>query len=161
MRKRTRTSLGGVALLVALAVGHHYFPELIPAPGFNEAATQSPAALFSEDEGGYATLQRAVEQRRSEVWFEPVTFDVVKVLADDLKGSRHQRLLVAREGLPTLLVAHNIDLAPRVPYTEGDRLTIKGRYEWNDKGGVIHWTHHDPQRRQPGGWIELAGKRYE
>jgi len=60
----------------------------------------------------------------------------------------------------TLLVAHNIALAPRVPVQQGETITLNGEYVWNDKGGVMHWTHHDPQGRK-GGWIELAGKRYE
>jgi hypothetical protein len=85
---------------------------------------------------------------------------VVKSLKDDRDGSQHQRFLVELSPDITLLVAHNIDLAPRVPVKTGETVTIKGEYIWNNKGGVMHWTHHDPKGRQ-GGWIEYAGKRYE
>jgi len=76
-------------------------------------------------------------------------------------GSRHQRLLLALESGGTVLVSHNIDLAPRVPAEEGDFITVRGQYEFNDKGGVIHWTHHDPKDWREGGWIEHDGERYE
>ena len=64
---------------------------------------------------------------------------VVRILPDDNKGSRHQKFLVALDSGHTLLIAHNIDLAPRVDnLREGERLEFYGEYEWNEKGGVIH-----------------------
>jgi hypothetical protein len=87
---------------------------------------------------------------------------VIRVLADDNEGSRHQRFIVRLGSGRTILIAHNIDLAPRVPSLEtGDAIRFYGEYEWNQKGGVVHWTHHDPQNRHTGGWIEHNGKRYE
>ena len=92
----------------------------------------------------------------------PIEFhgQVIKLLADDNRGSRHQKFIV-KSNLHTILIAHNIDLAPRVPVTLGDQLVINGEYEWNDRGGVVHWTHHDPQNRRAGGWIELNGKKFK
>ncbi len=87
--------------------------------------------------------------------------NVTRILKDDNDGSRHQRFLVeVSEGL-TLLVAHNIDLAPRVPLQIDDRVSMYGQYEWNHKGGVLHWTHHDPNKRHPEGWIMHQGKKYQ
>lgn len=87
---------------------------------------------------------------------------VVRVLPDDNDGSRHQRFIVRLSSGRTLLIAHNIDLAPRVPSIRvGDTVSFNGEYEWNDKGGVIHWTHRDPQNRHQAGWIEHKGKRYQ
>lgn len=87
---------------------------------------------------------------------------VVKLLPDDNEGSRHQRLLVDVDnaGL-TIKLSHNIDLAPRVPAREGDRVTFRGEYAWNALGGAVHWTHHDPRGWREGGWVELRGRRYE
>ncbi|MEM1108621.1 MAG: DUF3465 domain-containing protein [Planctomycetota bacterium] len=90
------------------------------------------------------------------------TGTIVHVLPDDNEGSRHQRFLVEVDHTDiTIKIAHNIDLAPRVPAREGDRLLFKGEYEYNDLGGAVHWTHHDPKKWREGGWIEHEGKRYE
>lgn len=87
---------------------------------------------------------------------------VVRVLADDNQGSRHQRFIVRLDAERTILIAHNIDLAPRVPgLSEGDSVSFYGQFEVNDRGGVIHWTHKDPQGRHADGWLEHAGTRYQ
>ena len=88
--------------------------------------------------------------------------EVIRTLADDNDGSRHQRFIVRLSSGRTLLIAHNIDIASRVPSIGvGDMVSFNGEYEWNDKGGVIHWTHRDPQNRHQAGWIEYKGKRYQ
>ena len=87
---------------------------------------------------------------------------IVKVLADDDKGARHQRFIVELPSRQRLLIAHNIDIAPRIPApAKGQSLTFSGEYEWNKKGGVIHWTHHDPNGRHEGGWIIHQGEKYQ
>ena len=87
---------------------------------------------------------------------------VEKVLKDDSSGSRHQRFIVKLPSGQTLLVAHNIDIAPRVEgIARGDTISFSGIYEPNDKGGVVHWTHHDPSGRRAPGWIEHHGHRYQ
>ena len=85
-----------------------------------------------------------------------------KLLADDNKGSRHQKFLVTISDEQTLLFAHNIDLAPRLDaLAVGDALSFRGEYVYNPKGGVMHWTHHDPQGGNKVGWIKHNGKVYE
>jgi len=87
---------------------------------------------------------------------------VSTLLSDDLKGSRHQRFILMLDSGQTLLIAHNIDLAPKIPNLKtGDTVEFNGEYEWNADGGVIHWTHHDPNRQHRGGWLKHNGKLYE
>ena len=87
---------------------------------------------------------------------------VVRLLRDDNEGSRHQRFLLEISNGQTLLVAHNIDLAPRIDDLKvGDSVSFFGEYEWNAQGGVIHWTHQDPAGRHPDGWLEHGGRRYQ
>jgi hypothetical protein len=87
---------------------------------------------------------------------------VTRILPDDLTGSRHQRFIVKLSSGQTLLIAHNIDLAPRInSLNEGDKISFYGQYEWNSKGGTIHWTHHDPAGRHIAGWIKHNGIKYQ
>jgi hypothetical protein len=87
---------------------------------------------------------------------------VDRVLSDDGDGSRHQRFILRLASGQTLLVAHNIDLAPRIARLEaGDTVAFNGVYEWNDKGGVVHWTHHDPSGQHQAGWLKHNGATYQ
>jgi hypothetical protein len=86
---------------------------------------------------------------------------VVRVLPDDLNGARHQRFIVEIASGQTVLISHNIDIAPRINGLDiGDGVRFNGEYVWNEKGGLIHWTHHDPQGRHVSGWVIHNGKTY-
>lgn len=87
---------------------------------------------------------------------------VVKILADDNRGTRHQKFLVKMQSGQTLLFTHNIEIAPRIEDIKaGDTLSFRGEYVYNPKGGIVHWTHHDPQSMHYAGWIKHNGKLYE
>jgi hypothetical protein len=101
----------------------------------------------------------AFNARRSGVEVE-ATGVVARRLADDRKGLPHERFIL-RVGDLTVLVAHNTELAPVVPVAVGDTVEVRGEYEWNQLGGVIHWTHRDPDGRHAPGWIRLRGRLYQ
>ncbi len=87
---------------------------------------------------------------------------VVKVLKDDTNGLQHQKFLLKVSDDITILIAHNIDLAPRVDdLHEGDTVGFKGEYIYTPKGGTVHWTHKDPRGNHAAGWLEHNGKNYE
>ena len=87
---------------------------------------------------------------------------VVRLLGDDTDGDRHQRFVVRLESGQTLLVAHNIDVAPRVQgLGVGDSVSFSGVYEWSAEGGTIHWTHRDPGGGHSPGWLRHDGRLYE
>ena len=87
---------------------------------------------------------------------------VIRLLPDDNNGSRHQKFIIKLPSGQTLLIAHNIDLAPKInALREGDAIQFYGEYEWNEKGGVVHWTHRDPKGAHQAGWLEHQGKRYQ
>lgn len=122
--------------------------------------TLTPGAPAPTADEGAALLADAFDRHANDEWIT-ARARVVRLLEDDNDGSRHQRFIVETARGQSLLMAHNIDLAPRVPVAIGDKVAFKGVYEWNERGGVMHWTHHDPQGREPGGWIDHQGRRYE
>lgn len=136
-------------VLAAVFLGAKYWPELNPLPGDDASATD-----------GAAVVEAAFAAQRSDVWVT-LRGEVQRVLRDDNDGSRHQRFIVELPSGHTVLVAHNIDLAPRVAgILRGQPIELRGEYEYNPRGGVIHWTHHDPSGRRDGGWIRYQGKTY-
>jgi len=159
MNKKTRGLKASLLLIAALLTARYFGwsgDDWLPSDA-SDSAHASPIATETD---GAKSIADAFKTKRSGFMTE-VGGEVTRVLADDDEGSRHQRFLVSLSNRHSVLVAHNIDLAPRVPLEEGDRVRLFGQYEWNEKGGVLHWTHHDPGGRHEGGWIELDGKRYE
>ena len=105
-------------------------------------------------------IEQAFSQKQSNIQVNGSGL-VVKLLADDNKGARHQKFLVKINAEQTLLFAHNIDLAPRVPLQTGDKISFRGEYVYNPKGGIIHWTHHAPKADHDAGWIMLNENKYQ
>jgi hypothetical protein len=128
-----------------------------PSP---DRAPISGRVTFDSPVLGPDDIAKAARDKRSDLLVQ-ATATVKKVLPDDNDGDRHQKFIAALDNGLTLLVSHNIDLAPRAPVKEGDRVEFKGEYEWSEQGGVVHWTHHDPGKRRPGGWIKVRNKTYE
>lgn len=107
-----------------------------------------------------SSILSAYNNRQSDVQVQQKGV-VAKVLADDLDGSRHQKFIIRFNNL-SVLIAHNIDLAPRInSLRSGDTVEFYGEYEWNEKGGIVHWTHHDPAGRHISGWLKHKGKTYQ
>jgi hypothetical protein len=150
-----------LVLIAALAAAAYF--ALFPGPGIpdgHEAAANLGVSLGARDSND-AVLEKAFANRISN---QQVSGQgtVVRILPDDTNGSQHQRFIVRLDTGRTLLVSHNIDLAQRIDsLNTGDTVAFYGEYEWNPKGGVIHWTHHDPQGRHPAGWIKHDGQTYQ
>lgn len=148
-------------LIILLGIG-------VTACSYQESSTvESFEDVFTEDlnlEEDFTSDQEMQNLYDNHVSDEQVMIqgEVIKNLSDDNEGSRDQKFIVELASEQTILVSHNIDLADRiVNLQEGDDVIIHGEYEWNDRGGVIHWTHHDPDGRHIGGWIKHHGDLYE
>lgn len=129
------------------------------APSAPTAATDASDTAVTADAD--AILARAFAEQATDLQVQGQG-TVTRLLADDNEGGRHQRFIVRLESGQTLLIAHNIDVAPRVASLQvGDAVAFNGVYEWNDQGGIIHWTHLDPQGSHEPGGIEHGGRVYE
>ncbi len=151
--KKKPISLVGVVVVICIGLWQMYEQS-------NNGTEATSTERFAPDTGFISSIE-ARKDRLEDVQAQGSGI-VVSLLPDDTKGSRHQRILVKESDGETLLVVHNIDLAPRINDIQvGDQLDYFGEYIWNDKGGLIHWTHHDPNGRHIGGWIKHNGKTYE
>ena len=153
--KKTKTSTLSTIILIILAVVYFYLENT------NDSTVPSPSTEMSASSKAHTTVHDYFEQRVSGRMVS-ITAKVKRLLSDDTHKPRHQRFIIKLDTGITVLIAHNIDLAPRVSdLQEGDEVTITGQYEWNERGGVIHWTHHDPKKRRDGGHIEHKGIVYQ
>lgn len=121
----------------------------------------STAVQPSGQNGDDSPLGRAFNRGESGVQVEGEGV-VTRILDDDLSGSRHQRFILRLSSGQTVLITHNIDVAPRVEgIKDGDRVSFYGVYEWNEKGGTVHWTHQDPAGKHVAGWLKHNGRTYQ
>ena len=153
MRGRARALLLAVIGLVLAVV--YVYKARSPGQARSPDAGVRPSAAPAP---GAAAVLEAFNAQRSGVEVEAIGV-VARRLADDRKGLPHERFIL-RVGDLTVLVADNTELAPPVPVSVGDTVEVRGEYEWNQLGGVIHWTHRDPDGRHAPGWIRLHGRLY-
>jgi hypothetical protein len=146
-----------VFLLLAIAGSGWYFSQ---PPAARPAIPVAGPGPRPGPPVGADTVAAAFDSRESGQWLD-VEGVVSRTLEDDRNGSPHQRFIIETNSGKTLLIAHNISLAPRLDgLRAGERVRLRGEYVWNDRGGLLHWTHHDPQGRRSG-FIEWNGRRYE
>lgn len=154
-------------LLLVIAIlfgGYSYFSgqhsqalNNVPASVTNQGLEKSDGKIEASD----ATIEKAFANHKSNLLVSGQGV-VVKLLPDDNSGSRHQKFIIKLSTGQTVLVAHNIDIAARVDgLREGGEIQFYGEYEWSEKGGVLHWTHRDPNGSHPSGWLKHHGKTYQ
>ena len=176
MKPETRKLLGkiGKFVLALIILGVLYKASLLddtakktpiekapPAPAAEQPApvNEAPAKVAP---AAKPVAKKAEESRPVPKGSFHGTGKVVHLLPDDNEGITHQKFLLRLDNGQSLLVAHNTDLAPRISgLKKGDMVEFCGEFVDNDKGGLVHWTHHDPSRRHAAGWLKHNGKIYE
>ncbi|MDC4391180.1 DUF3465 domain-containing protein, partial [Acinetobacter baumannii] len=113
MTNKKNLGIGGIIVLLIAAYlgldlsGH----KNNSTPSLSIPANQRTETTFSND--GVDTIKAAYERRQSNVQVQG-SGRVKAILKEDNDGSRHQKfILILKNGL-SILVAHNIDLAPKI-----------------------------------------------
>lgn len=148
-----------VSLLLLIAVGFFFYNNITPyhTIGSNDLTERAASSDSHHD----LILKDAFQRRTSNIQVEGEGI-ISKILPDDKDGDRHQKFIVLLNSGQTILIAHNIDLAGKIDsIQEGNRIAFNGEYEWNEKGGLVHWTHHDPNNNHAAGWIKHDGQIYQ
>ena len=119
----------------------------------------SPAVSASPDD---AAIAADFANHRSQV---EVTADgvVVRILPDrsSSTGTHEQFIVKLTSQDVTVEIEHNISIGTRAPVRDGDHVIVHGEYIWNSQGGLIHFTHHDPQGTHEDGYIVDNGTTYD
>lgn len=138
------------ALLIGIGIYAYVQYNSAVIPSFTEESVRTNQAIIDAYQNRLSDIQVSGSGK------------VSRILRNDNEGSRHQKFILRLSSGQTLLIAHNIDLAPNInTLQEGDVVQFFGEYEWNSEGGVVHWTHHDPGGSHVGGWLKHDGRKYE
>ena len=152
-----------IGIYLVVRVARHPTTPTSPAPRAvgATAAPALPRETSTPSLSDNAAIARAFANHARDVRVDG-SGSVSRVLSDDNQGERHQRFLVLLPTGQSILIVHNIDIAPRVDNLRvGDEIEFEGEYVWNDRGGLVHWTHHDLSSRHRPGWVKHAGHVYQ
>lgn len=97
----------------------------------------------------------------AQVTFAATVTSMPRFFTGRASQTRHEAFDVRTLDGAGVEIVDNIDLAPPVPVEPGDRIGVRGELVTGSGGKpVVHWTHHDPAGRHPGGWIERNDRIY-
>jgi hypothetical protein len=134
----------------------------LPKSDVNHEAEDEPESSSTQSTSESDTLFQSLFDAQAEDVAVSGSGTVIRLLSDDTEGDKHQRFIVELASGQTLLIVHNIDIAPRVtPLEVGDVVSFVGEYVWNEEGGLVHWTHHDPDGTHAGGSIIREGMVFQ
>ncbi|MGZ3769475.1 MAG: DUF3465 domain-containing protein [Bdellovibrio sp.] len=107
-----------------------------------------------------STLVAAISAHRSVFYLEAGNLQVIRILREDDQGLPHEKWIARTSNGQTIMIVYNLDMGNPVPIQVGDRFSVGGQFIWTDRGALIHWTHEDPRRTHPNGYVYLNGTVY-
>ncbi len=61
----------------------------------------------------------------------------------------------------TVRIEDNVDLTGPIPLRQGEPVEVRGEYIYDERGGLIHYTHLDPRGRHDAGYVRALGRVYQ
>ncbi|MFZ3229727.1 MAG: DUF3465 domain-containing protein [Pseudobdellovibrio sp.] len=106
-----------------------------------------------------AALIQAVTSHKQVSFVKAEGLVVSGLLKDDTNGSPHQKFNVKLTSGQVIMIVSNLDMCEKIPVQVGDVVGAGGQFIPTGKsGGLLHWTHKDPKKIRPDGFIELGGR---
>ncbi len=131
---------------------------LVAIPLYSRVGDPGTAGVTSGfEDPGAAIVSRAIRSKTTGILVE--TSGVVERVSETQPGSSAQRFLVRLSTDVAVKVVHEARTNP-VPLAVGDRVRIRGRYQWSADGGFIGGTHDILEAAGPGGWVLHQGIFY-
>lgn len=162
-KKTASTVVAATVVSLSLMAFVRFVPRdaVPPAPTTEEEPyVPPPIRLLAEEGDGGAALIESAFQTRNTGQVVQLRGVVRSLLSDEREAPRRQRLSLELPGGRTLVVLHDLESSTRVPAKVGDELELCGRYEWNNRGGLVNGTHTDPDGAGARGWIRHEGVDY-
>jgi hypothetical protein len=155
----TKNKLLKIIILILIGISSSIY-------SYKESTTSSSTTSPSKGDSVLTPIAKIKTYAKNQTSKVTVTIKgtVTKILSDDNSGARHQRFIIKLSNSQTLMISHNIDIAPRVNGLKVSRqIIVHGEYVWNEQGGLVHWTHHDPDGdgSHENGWIIYENKKYQ
>lgn len=139
-----------VSMLLLILVFWNF---LKPKPTSNQITEVKPTSAMTPFEKG-------LDCRCDQDFVVTPSLKVVKKLKDDTKGVKHQKWLVQNESGQIILFVHNLELCKPLNLEKNDSVKLAGEFKWTDKGALIHWTHYDPKKKRPDGYVQIKGQKF-
>lgn len=134
------------AFIISLSVTSFANRQVLPQP--------EPGQIAAGD----ATLVQAVQNQKGVNFLTAKGLQVTQLLKDDTSGLPHQKFNVKLSNGRVVMIVSNLDMCEKVPVQVGDTVSVGGQFIATGKAsGLVHWTHKDPRKKRPDGFIELGG----
>lgn len=151
MRRQVRSPFLLTAIAIGLFLAAVWYARVSPG---RESLTAAKA--FAQT--GCGSAASMFRKHRSGAWLT-ISGNVIRLLGDSNGRFKHQRFILGCSDGLTLLIVNDVSIGQRVPLVRSHKLAVRGQYEWDRQGGLVHFTHHADNGAA--GWILYGGQVYQ